>query len=75
MLKNCTRCNALFADSRSTICPACVDSEKEIVEQIETYIRTHRGVSTFEIVRDTGVDFNMLMSMIKDGRLRTPGIG
>jgi hypothetical protein len=71
LLRNCVHCGVVFVDRKSNICSSCVESEKGLIETIKTYISTHRRATPLEIVRDTGVDYVALTSMIKDGRLRT----
>lgn len=51
------------------ICPQCYKEEDEMLTQIRQFLRKHPGAGIGEVTEATGVEYEVIVQMIRDGRL------
>jgi flagellar operon protein (TIGR03826 family) len=68
-IANCRRCGRIFNQVRRNICPACVAEEDKAFEVVRAYLRQHRDATMAEVTDATEVPVDMIIDMIRDGRL------
>lgn len=68
-IANCKRCGRMYNRIRRDICPPCVEDEEKAFQTVRTYLREHRDATMDGLVEATGVDMQLIVDMIRDGRL------
>ncbi len=68
-ISNCKRCGRIFNRVRRDICPACVADEDKLFIKIREYLRKNRSAFIQDVVDATGIDMEVLIEMIQDGRI------
>lgn len=68
-IMNCKRCGRMFNRIRRDICPSCIEEEEVAFQTVRKYLREHRNASMPEVVGETGVSLDLVVEMIRDGRL------
>ncbi|WP_067934776.1 TIGR03826 family flagellar region protein [Alicyclobacillus kakegawensis] len=68
-IANCKRCGRIFNRVSRDICPACVAEEDEAFEKVRAYLKEHRYATILETSEATDVDLDLIVDMIKSGRL------
>lgn len=66
---NCKRCGRIYNRLRRDICPQCVHEEEEIFLQVRTFLKNHRNANLQELAEGVGVDPDIIVGMIQDGRI------
>jgi flagellar operon protein (TIGR03826 family) len=79
-LMNCPKCNALFVKSLHSVCEKCRKEEELQFDKVYTFLRKkeNRSATITEIAEGTGVNEDLIMKFVKEGRLRTamfPNLG
>lgn len=72
-LKNCSQCGVLFPFAGRNICNKCLEKLEEEYKVVRKYVRDHQGASVFEVSRDTGIEEEIVLLFIRDGRLKSQG--
>ena len=73
-LRNCSICGRLFAYQQGrTICSRCLDQEEEQYAIVRKYVRDHPGATVFEVAEETGVEEEIILQFLRDGRLQSRG--
>lgn len=71
-VRNCPRCNRIFVpQSGRNICPVCIREEEDKYEIIREYLRDNPGATLIEVVNATGVDEDIIMRFIREGRIES----
>ncbi|MDA8233875.1 MAG: hypothetical protein M0Z31_03530 [Clostridia bacterium] len=70
-VKNCVKCGKLFMYVNRSVCPECVEKEEQDYNKVRDYLREHPGAQVEEIGRETGVEENLIMRFLREGRLIT----
>ncbi|BCV25532.1 MerR family transcriptional regulator [Gelria sp. Kuro-4] len=70
-VRNCPRCGKMFAYSGFKLCPACRREEENLFAQVESYLRTHPGANLEAVAEGTGIDKEIILDFIRNGRLVT----
>jgi flagellar operon protein (TIGR03826 family) len=74
-LKNCPKCGKLFAKKANyKLCPVCRDSEENDFEKVKDYLWDNPKASIEEVHNETGVDRDLIIKFVRDGRLIAEGI-
>lgn len=68
-IASCKRCGKLFQKVATDICPDCARKEEAIFEEIKLYLRTHENAGIEEVVEALGVDEDVVIKFLRDGRL------
>ncbi|MDQ0191094.1 hypothetical protein JI721_08430 [Alicyclobacillus cycloheptanicus] len=68
-IANCKRCGKIYNRVRRDICPQCIAEEDEAFHLVRTYLRENRDATIEDVVEETGVPMELIISMIQDGRL------
>jgi len=68
-IANCARCGRIFNKTRREICRECVLEEDKAFELVRSYLRKHRNATMAEVTETTGVDVEVIIGLIRDGRL------
>jgi len=69
-LKNCPRCGRLFpAGSGRDICGKCLEAEDDDYGIVRRYVRDHPRSTVVEVAEETGVDEEVILQYLRDGRL------
>ena len=70
-LKNCRRCNKIYAYIAGLpICSECVKEEERIFDKVSIFIRDHPGVKLTEVAEELDISYEKLMKYVKEGRLQ-----
>jgi len=68
-LKNCPRCGRVFAMQGRDICQKCLESEDDDYAIVRRYVRDHPRSTVVEVAEETGVDEEVILQYLRDGRL------
>lgn len=68
-LRNCPECGKLFAFMTRNLCPACLEAEERLFQEIESYLRQNPGATVSEVSQGTGVDEKKIIFFLRNGRL------
>ena len=65
----CDRCGKPVVFNKFTLCYDCRLLEKDDVEKALAYLKTHRGSSLEMVAKATGVDPQLVLKLIRGGRM------
>jgi len=65
----CEGCGRAIVLSKFTLCYDCRHQEKLDVDRAMDYLKTHRGATLNEVSAATGVDAQLVLRLIRGGRL------
>ncbi|RIV18811.1 hypothetical protein D2Q93_13705 [Alicyclobacillaceae bacterium I2511] len=68
-IANCKRCNRIFNKGRRELCPQCIAEEDAAFRVVKAYLKDHRDATLAEVTDATEVDVELLVAMIRNGRL------
>ena len=68
-IATCKRCGRLFQKVTVDICPECVRKEEATFEEIKHFLRLHESATVEEVVEALGVDEELVVKFLRDGRL------
>ncbi|CDQ38998.1 MULTISPECIES: TIGR03826 family flagellar region protein [Virgibacillus] len=70
-LANCTRCDRLFVKGIRNVCFNCYKEEEASFQTVSSFLRKqqNRQATLEEIVDETGVEEQLIIKFIKEGRL------
>lgn len=68
-IANCKRCGRIFNRVRRDICASCIEQEDQLFLVVRDYLRANPDAFMDEVIKETGVAMEMLIEMIKDGRI------
>lgn len=69
MLRNCEKCNRVFAHPTRSLCADCYAQEQQSFALVKDYLGEHPQASVAEVVQETGVDLETIYEFIRTGRL------
>ncbi|ABI68806.1 YvyF protein [Syntrophomonas wolfei] len=68
-IRNCPKCKQLFtSNSKQVLCPVCAGLVEQEYSIVRNFIRDNPGVSLIDVVRETGVKQEIVLSFIREGR-------
>lgn len=70
-LANCPRCRRPFVNTGRNLCPVCIELENKAFDIIREYLDQKPGASLYQICFDTGIDEDIVISLIRRGKLRS----
>lgn len=74
-LRNCPKCGKLFAyNGTNKLCPVCRDTEEEKYQKVKDYLWDHPHATIEQVHKDTGVERELIIKFVRDGRLISEGI-
>jgi hypothetical protein len=65
----CDGCGRPVILSKFTLCYDCRRKEKDDVDKALDYLKLHRGASLQQVSEDTGVDAQLVLRLIRGGRM------
>ena len=65
----CERCGRPIVFNKFTLCYECRGLEKGDVERALEYLKTHRGATLDQVAKETGVDPQLVLRLIRGGRM------
>lgn len=68
-ISNCKRCDRIFNRIRRDICQACIAEEDKAFQTVRDFLKLHKDASMTDVQDGTGVDMELIIEMIQDGRL------
>lgn len=68
-ITNCRRCGRVYNRIGRDLCPECVKDEDEAYKVVRPYLRQHPNTHMTQLSEDTGVSEDLIVEMIRDGRL------
>jgi len=75
-LKNCPRCGRVFpAGSGRDLCSKCLEAEDDDYGVVRRYVRDHPRSTVVEVAEETGVDEEVILQYLRDGRLMSNSFG
>lgn len=66
---NCKRCGRIYNRIRRDICVNCIADEDTAFQTVRKYLRGHRDATMENVVAGTGVELDLIVDMIRDGRI------
>lgn len=73
-LRNCVECGRLFAYIQGRpVCSRCMEQEEEKYLVVRRYIRDHPGATVFEVADETGIEEELILQFLREGRLQSKG--
>ena len=66
---NCKRCGRIYNRVRRDICVNCIGDEDKAFQTVRKYLREHRDATMENVVESTGVELDLIVDMIRDGRI------
>ncbi len=72
-LSNCPKCNTLFVKTQfRSVCDACTKEEEKAYETVYKFLRKreNRKALLHEVVEATGVDEDLILKFIRNGRIQ-----
>lgn len=69
VLGGCERCGRPVILSKFTLCYDCRHQEKLDVDKAMDFIKTHRGATLAQVAQATGVDAQLVLRLIRGGRM------
>lgn len=70
-LANCPRCRRPFVDQGRKLCPVCLEEENGAFDTIREYLDKHPGAGLYQICSETGIDEDVVISLVHRGRLQS----
>ncbi|MDI6785644.1 MAG: MerR family transcriptional regulator [bacterium] len=70
-LMNCTKCKKLFVSIGRSICPECVEKEREEFDVVRKYLSENPHSTVSQVAVATGVTENTIINLVKKGSLVT----
>ncbi|HTB33348.1 MAG TPA: hypothetical protein VK842_00660 [bacterium] len=71
----CDQCGRAIVLSKFTLCYECRHQEKLDADQALDYLKEHRGASLAEVAAATGVDAQLILRLIRGGRMEVMAKG
>jgi len=68
-LRNCSQCGRVFAYRGNSLCSKCLDKAEDDFVLVRRYLQKHAGAGIKEIEENTGVDEQIIMKFMREGRL------
>lgn len=68
-LMNCSKCRKLFVSIGRSICPACVEEERDEFDVVRKYLSENPHSTASQIAKATGVSENIIINLVKKGSL------
>lgn len=68
-LINCADCGNVCVETPTRLCPACIRLEDDAEDKVAQYLRTVPRSSLEDIHKATGVKHNIILRMLKRGRI------
>ena len=65
----CTRCGRAIIFNKFTLCYECRHQEKLDVDRALEYLKSHRGATLNDVSLATGVDPQLVLKLIRGGRM------
>jgi hypothetical protein len=65
----CEKCGRVIVLSKFTLCYECRHQEKLDADQALDYLKEHRGASLAQVAAATGVDAQLILRLIRGGRM------
>lgn len=59
----------MYNRTSRAICQDCIAEEEEAFQLVRAYLKDHRDASLHQVVAETGVDEDLILEMIYQGRL------
>lgn len=71
--RTCQRCHKLLTYGYiglSSLCPECVEKDKEDYRIVKEYIESHANTTVFEVAQATGVSVKVIMQFVREDRVQ-----
>jgi flagellar operon protein (TIGR03826 family) len=68
-ITNCRRCGRIYNKIGRDLCAECLKEEDEAYKIVRPYLRKHPNTHMSQLAEETGVDEDLVVEMIRDGRL------
>ena len=72
-LRSCAECGRAFAYNGRDVCDKCLDKEDAKYGLVRRYVRDNPGASVIEVAEATKVNEEIVLRMVKEGRLKVNG--
>ncbi|WP_167955385.1 hypothetical protein [Anaerosporobacter faecicola] len=71
-IRTCQRCHKLLNNDYGgvSLCPDCIDKDKEDYRKVKEYIQSHVNTSVFEVSQATGVGLKIIMQFVREDRVQ-----
>ncbi|PRX18812.1 hypothetical protein BX659_1413 [Orenia metallireducens] len=70
-LKNCKKCNHIFVNNGQSLCPDCIEEERENFQKIRDYLWDNPGSNIKDIHHETEVSLKIIRQFLREGRFNS----
>ncbi|WIV12055.1 TIGR03826 family flagellar region protein [Proteiniborus sp. MB09-C3] len=68
-IKNCKKCNRIFANDSFDLCPICRNSDVEEFKAVKDFLYDNPGADIQTVSEVTGVDTKKILKFLREGKL------
>lgn len=68
-LRNCQKCNRVFAYTGSELCSRCASSDEEDFKKVKDYLYDNPGATIVEVSEETGVEEKQILRYLRESRI------
>lgn len=68
-LRNCIKCDRVFAYNGSEVCSRCAGSDIEDFKKVKDYLYDNPGATIVEVSEETGVDEKKILRYLRESRI------
>lgn len=68
-IKNCKKCNRIFADDSFDLCPICRNNDAEEFKAVKDFLYDNPGADIQTVSEVTGVDTKKILKFLREGKL------
>lgn len=72
-IRTCQRCHKLLTygyGGLTSLCPECIDRDKDDYRIVKEYIQSHANTTVFEVSQETGVSLKVIMQFVREDRVQ-----
>lgn len=68
-LRNCSKCNRIFAYTGSELCSRCAKSDENDFKKVKDYLYDNPGATIIEVSKETGIDEKKILRYLRESRI------
>ena len=68
-LRNCPRCNRIFAYRGNRLCSRCLKNDEDDFKKVKEYLYNNPGATIVEVSEETGVEENQILRYLRESRI------
>lgn len=68
-IRNCRKCDRIFADDNFDLCPICRNKDMEEFKRVKDYLYDYPGADIQTVSRETNVSTKKIIRFLREGKL------